>query len=284
MPMTDPKPFHDPLMQEMSLRSDINGREYGLRIRLPQNYGQGGQRYPVLLLMDGEVTFYMACGIAPLEAVWSQAPLTSVSQLVPEVIIAAVFLPGDPPDPFRRNFEYMPPVTEDEYPPALAAYLDRIRAMIGHGPKFGGASDFLDIVRDEILPAIDANYRTDNRIRMLAGGSASGCFTAFALLKQPELFTDYVIVNPGPAADIFRMEAALAEIRDDLPARVLLTVGEHEVTDPLTIFSNTVRLAEALNGRNYPSLQLETWVVPGATHAQAFAPSLARALVRLGGL
>lgn len=284
MPMTDPRPFHDPLMQEMSLRSEINGSDYGVRIRLPQSYGQGDARYPVLLVMDGEFAFYIASDIAPLEASWSQAPLSGKSRPVPEVIVAAVTLPSDPPNPFRRNFEYMPPVSQDEHPPFLAAYLERVTAMLGRGPEFGGAATFLDIVRDEILPAIDGAYRTDTRIRILAGTSASGCFTAFALFKQPELFTDYIIVSPGPAEEIHRMEAALAEVRKDLPARVLLTVGERELGDPLTIFSNTVRLAEALNGRGYPSLQLETWIVPGATHIQTLAPSLSRGLSRLAGV
>jgi predicted alpha/beta superfamily hydrolase len=284
MPMSEPRPFHDPLMQEMSLHSDINGADYGLRIRLPQSYGQGANRYPVLLILDGEVTFYLASDIANAEAMWSMAPLSGGVRPVPEMIVAAVTLPSDPPDPFRRNFEYMPTVSDEEHPAYLKGYLERIKAMLGAGPRFGGAETFLQIVRDEILPAIDANYRTDPKIRMLAGTSASGCFTAFALLSQPELFTDYVIVNPGPAEEIFRMEAALAKTCDDLPARVLLTVGEHEITDPLTIFSNTVRLAEALGGRNYPSLQLESWVIPRAHHAQAMAPSLGRALSRLSGL
>jgi predicted alpha/beta superfamily hydrolase len=282
--MSDPRPYHDPLMQEMSLRSDINGADYGLRIRLPQSYGQGEGRYPVLLMLDGEFNFHLASDIVPIEAMWSQAPLTGEQRPVPELIVVALTLPSDPPDPFRRNFEYMPPVSDAEHAPYLAAYIERITAMFGHGPRFGGASTLLDIIRDEILPAVEANYRTDSRIRMLAGVSASGCFTAFALLKQPELFTDYVIISPGPAEEIFRMEAAQAEGRDELPARVLLTVGEQEMNDPLTIFSNTVRLSEALTGRGYRGLQLETWVVPRATHIQTVAPSLSRALSRLAGI
>ena len=75
MPVSDPRPFHDPLMQEMSLRSDINGRNYGLRIRLPQSYGQGAGSYPVMVVLDAEFTFYLASELAPLEAMWSQAPL-----------------------------------------------------------------------------------------------------------------------------------------------------------------------------------------------------------------
>ena len=39
-----------------------------------------------------------------------------------------------------------------------------------------------------------------------------------------------------------------------------------------------VRLAEKLSGRRYPGLELETWIVPEASHVRTAAPSLARAL------
>lgn len=270
-------------MQEMDLHSDINGAHYGLRIRLPQSYGQGEGRYPVMLVLDGESMFYTTSEIAALEAMWSQAPLTAERSPIPEMIVAAVTLPSDPPDPFRRNFEYMPVHSEEDTAPALAAYLERITAMLGCGPRFGGASIFHQVLKDEILPAVDAAYRTDTSTRMLVGASASACFVAFALFTDPTLFTDYLILSPGPSAEVRRMEAAWAETHDDLPARVLLTVGELELRDPLTIFSHTARLSEALNGRNYPGLKLESWIVPAATHVQTVAPSIARALARLGG-
>lgn len=281
MPMSDPRPFQDPLMQEMDLRSDINGAHYGLRIRLPQSYGQGEGRYPVMLCLDGEFMFYTAAEVAALEAGWSQAPLTGEVRPVPEMIVAAVTLPSDPPNPFRRNFEYMPASSEEDFPPALAAYLERITAMLGRGPEFGGAAAFHQVLRNEILPAIDARFRTDTGTRMLAGESASGCFVAFALFTEPSLFTDYLIVSPGPSAEVRRMEAAWAETHDDLPARVLLAVGDQEIHDPLTIFSHTARLSEALSGRNYPSLKLDTWIVPSATHVRTVAPCIARALATL---
>jgi hypothetical protein len=79
------------------------------------------------------------------------------------------------------------------------------------------------------------------------------------------------------------MEAAWAEAHDDLPARVLLSAGELELQDPFNIFSGTMRLTEDLTSRGYPGLQLETLIVPGASHVETVAPSLSRALSRLGG-
>ncbi len=69
-----------------------------------------------------------------------------------------------------------------------------------------------------------------------------------------------------------------AEQHTDLKARAFLSAGEREVLDPFGIASNTVRLAEKLSGRRYPGLQLETWIVPEASHVRTAAPSLARAL------
>jgi predicted alpha/beta superfamily hydrolase len=161
--------------------------------------------------------------------------------------------------------------------------MKRLEPMFGRMPEFGGAATFLEVLRNELLPAIDAAYRTETGRRMLFGVSASGCFAAFALLTQPGLFSDYIIASPGLPAGIFRMEAAWAEAHDDLPARVLLSAGELELQDPFNIFSGAMRLTEDLVSRGYPGLQLETLIVPGASHVETVAPSLSRALSRLGG-
>ena len=63
---------------------------------------------------------------------------------------------------------------------------------------------------------------------------------------------------------------------------MLLTAGEKEINDPLTIVSGTVRFAEMLNSRNYRGLELRTWIIPDASHIQTAIPSMVRGLSRFG--
>lgn len=282
MSIGQPKQFIDPLAQTMDLHSEINGNEYGIRIRLPQSYHAGEASYPVIIVLDAEFTFYLASEIAALGPMWSQAPIGPHNTPIPEVIVVSIALPSNPPDPFRRNFEYMPPVNDEDFSPMLAEYFDKVHEMIGSGPKFGGADTFLRVLRDEIIPSVEDKYRTDASRRVIFGQSASGCFAAFALFREPRLFTDYIIVSPALPSEVFRMEAAWAENNDDLPARVLLTVGDKEILDPLNLVSGVARLSESINGRKYPGMQLTTWFIAGADHMKTAAPSISQGLARLG--
>jgi predicted alpha/beta superfamily hydrolase len=282
MNMTSPRPFHDPLVQEMTLTSGINGRSYILRVRVPESYAASGADYPVMVVLDGEGLFNLVSDLAPIEVGWSRAPLDREAHPVPEVIIASVFLPRDPADPFRRNFEYMPAMAPDSEAPSSRDYMHKVEKLFGVKMKFGGAENFFQILAKEMLPAIEKTYRTDPSRRILVGSSASGSFAAYSLFKQPDLFTDYMIISPAVPPEIFRMEAEWNAAHDDLPARVLLTAGEREVSEPLGIFSATAKLSEVLTNRRYAKFDLETWIVPGANHVQTQAPSISRGLSRLG--
>lgn len=278
---SQPKAFVDPLVEAIDFRSEVNGRDYALWIRMPQSYRGGSHRYPVLLVLDAEFSFGLASDTALLESMWSQAPLGPQRAPIPEVIVVGVALPSTPPNPFRRNFEYMPPLRAEDFSPSATEYMGRVKEMLGCGPTFGGAAVFLQILREEILPAVDRHYRTDSGRRILFGTSTSGCFATYTLFSQPDLFSDYVIVSPGLPEEIFRMEAAWAETHADLQAQVLLTAGEREIMDPLSMLSTTARLSETLQHRKYPGLRLDTWFIARASHIQTVAPSIGRALGRL---
>jgi hypothetical protein len=82
--------------------------------------------------------------------------------------------------------------------------------------------------------------------------------------------------------DNFREEELWATEHKELRARVLLTAGEKEINDPLTIASATVRFAEMLNSRHYRGLELHTWIIPDAGHNQTAIPSMVRGLSKSG--
>jgi predicted alpha/beta superfamily hydrolase len=143
---SQPTSFSDPLVEAIDFRSGVNGRDYSLRIRKPQSYASGDNRYPVMVVLDAESAFGMASDTAQLQAAWSHAPTGQPAAPIPEVILVGVALPSSPPDPFRRNFEFSPPGSVSDLPPSQREYIEKIKAILGRGPTFGGAADFLRVL------------------------------------------------------------------------------------------------------------------------------------------
>ncbi len=280
--LSEPKPYIDPLLQTMTLVSKVNGSEYEIRISLPYTYRQSTKAYPVFVVLDGETFFLTAAEVTRNEQASSTGPLSGGSAPIPEFIVVSIALPSSPPNPFRRNFEFMPPAKREELAPTMRAFIDNAIATYGGKVEFGGASTFLKVVETEILPGVALHYRVDPTQRMLFGHSAGGTFAAYVLMTRPELFTDYIIASPGLLPENFREEELWAAEHKDLHARVLLTAGEKEINDPLTIASATVRFAEMLNSRHYRGLELRTWIIPDASHIQTAIPSMVRGLSRSG--
>jgi predicted alpha/beta superfamily hydrolase len=277
-----PTPFVDPLVEHFEYRARTNGSSYAVRIGLPRSYRHTEARYPVLVLLDADVAFATTYEIAGLESTWSRVPIVGKPKLVPEFVVVGISMPDGQQNVLRRNFEYMPDSNPAEYSAQNRAYLEEIRKLTGAELKTGGAPDFLRILESEILPVVERLYRIDRGRRVLFGQSAGGTFCCYTLLTKPELFTDYIIVSPGILdSGIFKLEEAWAAAHADLSANVFLSAGDQEVHDPFGIMSATSGLAERLLSRRYPSLQLRTWFIPGATHIQTAAPSVARALAAM---
>jgi predicted alpha/beta superfamily hydrolase len=276
-----PQPYVDPLVQGFDIESTINGRAYDVRIGLPASYQGGDLRYPMLVVLDAEILFGLTRDISTAEAMWSTAPRPNQAK-VPEVIVVGISLPDGASNPLRRNFEYMPKTDPNDYSARTRQYIDDVSRALGAELRTGGAPEFLEVLVAEIIPRVQSHYRIDDSRRILSGVSASGTFCCYTLFVQPSAFTDYIIASPGLfGREIDRLESAWAGRHEDLNAGVFLAAGEGEISDPFQIFSGTARLTEELRGRNYPNLRLHYDFIPGASHVQTAAHSLARGLVKL---
>lgn len=273
-----PRPFTDPLVECFDLRSEHNGRDYEVRIGLPVNYPHGDGAYPVLVVLDADVTFGTAYETAIVEALASRSPLAKTAT-ISEFLVVGIALPDRMTNPLRRNYEYMLEFDPAECAPETAAYLRDAEAALGVPIKTGGAAEFLDVLTGEILPLVERHYRVDPTRRMLFGHSAGGTFACATLFTKPESFTDYAIGSPGSfGGELFRLEQQWADDHDDLPASVTIRAGLGELADPLRMASNTARLAETLHARRYPSLALDASLLPGTSHVQVHHCLLTRAL------
>jgi len=63
-------------------------------------------------------------------------------------------------------------------------------------PQAGGARRFQDFIANEVIPLIEANYRTGEG-RALMGESLAGLFVVDTFLHWPALFRDYIAISPS---------------------------------------------------------------------------------------
>ncbi len=149
--------------QSQSLHSAVLAEDRVLQVHLPASYASAvEQRYPLLVLLDGESQFQHTVATADFLAAQGE---------IPEMIIVGVT------STVRvRDF------TQTDWP----------EAWIGGG----GADTFKRFLATELIPHLDQAYRTDG-FRVLVGHSAGGQFALHALATDPTLFKAYFVFSPS---------------------------------------------------------------------------------------
>jgi predicted alpha/beta superfamily hydrolase len=228
-----------PNSEVRTLTSAATGRDYDLYVHLPADYAQRQQQqYPVLYLLDGQWDFKLLDSI--------QGGL-AYDGFVPEMIIVGITYSGQNADyDALRAMDYTPVAD---------------RSISGSG----GAPQFFNFLKDELMPFIESNYRVNPAKRTLMGSSFGGSFTLYALFTEPSLFSGYVAASPAVsygARAVFQQEADYASAHPDLPVRLFLSVGDiEELTAPVEDFMKVI------TERNYSGLDLETRIIEGERHA-----------------
>ncbi len=171
-----------------------------LNIWLPTGYDKSKDRYPVIYLLDGALDqdFVHIAGLGHLASLsWTYGP----------VIIVGV-------QTRQRRAELTARPSDPRY---LSAF-----------PESGGADRFRQFLKDEVLPFVEARFRTGDR-RALIGESLAGLFVVDTLLNQPALFNDYVAISPSLWWDdrrpLRRLDKA-GKIDGLSKARLYLAVGD----------------------------------------------------------
>jgi predicted alpha/beta superfamily hydrolase len=77
-----------------------------------------------------------------------------------------------------------------------------------YGKYSGNADNFLGYVSSEVIPYINANYRTLNH-NMVVGHSLGASFILYSLLEKPNLFENYIAISPNLAYDEDKLGRAL---------------------------------------------------------------------------
>jgi predicted alpha/beta superfamily hydrolase len=186
----------------LTIRSTVLGEERVFAVVTPTTYSRSQERYPVLYLTDGD---------AHLGHAQATAEFLARNDLMPEVILV-----GIPNTSRSRDLTPTPGTAEER-----AAF-----------PGSGGGERFLDFIEHELVPAVDARYRTVPS-RLYAGHSLGGLLGIHALLTRPGLFQAVVAASPSLAWDdalLLREARALKGGGALGPRSLYVTLGGHEAS------------------------------------------------------
>ncbi|MFZ8199971.1 alpha/beta hydrolase [Alteromonas portus] len=156
------------------LESEIMGEDRPFMVYLPPTYGVSENLYPVIYLLDGDIHRFKGF-VGVLESLSTE----TLDKQVQESIVVAV------PNTNRSRDLTPSPMIEWKFKNQI---LDTFT-------QTGNAKQFRKFLESELIPAIDAAYRTSQK-RVLVGESFGGLFAADTLLKSPSVFTDYLIIDP----------------------------------------------------------------------------------------
>jgi uncharacterized protein len=162
-------------LKKDSLYSSILHETRELLIYLPSELvkkEQKQERYPVLYVLDGDTHAQAVSGM--IQYLSEQ----NSNQIFPKMMV--VFVKST-----NRTRDFTP------YKVQTSAMLPEVMAN-----ETGGGGKFLEVFKNEILPYIDQNYPT-SAYRAISGHSLGGLFVLSILAQQPDLFEDYLVMDPS---------------------------------------------------------------------------------------
>ncbi|QBD75583.1 alpha/beta hydrolase [Ktedonosporobacter rubrisoli] len=225
--------------EERTLFSTIRGREYRLTVALPDSYKTSTQAYPVIYVLDGDFNFGVAAGLTRFSH-WFRK--------VPELIIVGIGYDMETADEFAalRDLDF-------DIPGVPGASSESVSHL------------FLDAITQEMIPFINANYRTIPSDRCLQGYSSGGFFVLYALFRQPDAFQRYIsgsAILKSTYDYWIHHDEQLAARNGSNPIQLYLSVGELEEDD----IPNFRRFVTFLEQGNYPGLTVSSEIYAGEGH------------------
>ncbi|MBX7152032.1 prolyl oligopeptidase family serine peptidase [bacterium] len=215
---------------------------FNLYVKLPASYTSSNSTYPVFYVLDGDIAYFVACGVTPHLLLGGH---------IPEIIIVGIgygSLNSGPGGKNNRMRDYSP-------------------TQIPEDQRTGKAGQFLAFLKKELIPFVDKNYRTDKKNRVIEGHSMGGLFATYVLFRETGLFNKYIISSPTVSWDnkaIFKDEETYSQNNAELKADVFISFGsdEGENFHP----ENVKAMITKITGRNYSELKLTTRVFDKGGH------------------
>jgi predicted alpha/beta superfamily hydrolase len=226
------------------ITSLLVGQKYYIKIRLPENYYETTESYPVLYLLDGDHAFAMATDIVQYLIYGGH---------IPDLIIVS-------------------PSYGSKKTPGYGGTNMRDRDLLSEtleGWRFTpGAAVFLQFLEQELMPFITTHYRVSASDRALAGYSLGSWFALYTLFQKPGLFNRIIAID-GLEDWHINMEEKYSTEQSTLPVRLFVSSGEYDMSG----------LANIMAQREYKGFSIEHAQLNKFGHFAVAAEGLTKGLV-----
>jgi predicted alpha/beta superfamily hydrolase len=231
--------------ETFTIHSNTLREDRRINVYLPAGYTSAEARFPVLYMPDGGVAedFVHVAGLLQV--------LSGNGTMRPFVLVGI--------ENTERRRDLTGPTTNAE---------DKKIA-----PRVGGSQAFRSFLREELIPAIEARYRTTNE-RAIVGESLAGLFILETYVLQPELFDTYIAFDPSLWWNDEGLTAEAANrMKDGAKFGKQLFVATSSETG---IVAATQRFLKTL-GPSRPEGVVRYEPLPEETHATIYHPAALRA-------
>jgi predicted alpha/beta superfamily hydrolase len=151
-----------------SLYSNVLGESRDIYIQIPDNYHDNIiKQYPVAYILDGEVFLPTVNNVLNFYS----------GGFMPEMVLVGI-----------SNANHR---TRD-----LTTSKITTNYGMPYNEENGEAINFLKFIEEELIPYVESQYRVTN-YKTLIGHSYGGLFTVYTLLNRPNLFSNYIAIDPS---------------------------------------------------------------------------------------
>ena len=146
--------------EKVEVNSEILKESRNIFIYTPDGYEESNLKYPTLYVLDGTENYLISTAIVNF--------LSRIQRIPPMIVVG------------------IPNVDRDR---------DLSPLFIEGTSNRGEGDNFLNFLKEELIPYLDNTYRTNN-YRILFGHSLGGAFANYTLITKPELFNAYITASP----------------------------------------------------------------------------------------
>ena len=170
-------------------------------VRLPAGYDPASDvTYPTACLLDGGTMFPLLAGY--------QRHLELAEDAPPMIVVGISYGTDDWQKGNARSTDFTDHAPDRDH--------------------WGGASKFLPLLQQQIIPLVENNYAVNPNRRILFGQSIAGQFVLYAAMHAPDLFHGLIANNPALHRNLPLYLADPSKIDHDSPPRLLVTSGEFD--------------------------------------------------------
>jgi len=199
-----------------SLYSNVLGESRDIYIQIPDNYHDNIiKQYPVAYILDGEVFLPTVNNVLNFYS----------GGFMPEMVLVGI-----------SNANHR---TRD-----LTTSKITTNYGMPYNEENGEAINFLKFIEEELIPYVESQYRVTN-YKTFIGHSYGGLFTIYTLLNHPNLFSNYIAIDPSLDWDnqklLTEAEAKLSSYNYQGKSLFMSLGGQLHMQDPNVTIDNVMQ-------------------------------------------